>query len=110
MEAFNFIQFKTVMNISDIDEATYALILKAVFANLEVQHEIVLDDLTEITSDLVFAIYRHAKYTFDVYKNNIDTLKSTSDASGNKTQYAAEAPTEVLSTYKMYSPVLPAIL
>ena len=110
IEQFSFIQFKTVMNIADIDEPTYALILRAVFANLEVQHEIVVDDLLEITSDLVFAIYRHSKFLFDTYKNNIDTIKSTSDSSGNKTTFEAKTPKDVIATYKMYSPRLPAIL
>lgn len=110
LESFNFVQFKTVMNIADIDEATYALILRGVFARLETQFEIVLDDLTEISADFVFAIYRHAKFIFDTYKNNLDTIKSTSDASGNRTTFDAKAPQDVISTYKMYSPVPPALL
>jgi len=110
LESFNFIQFKTVMGISDIDEPTYALILRAVFDNLETQHEIIIDDLTSITSDLVFSIYRHAKFIFDVHKNNLDTIKSTSDSSGNRTTFDAETPRDIAAVYKMYSPRPPAYL
>lgn len=110
LEQFNFTQFKAVMNIADIDEQTYALILRAVFSNLELRHEIVFDDLTEVKSDLVFAIYRHAKFIFDTYKHNIDTIKNTSDSSGNKTTFNSEAPADVVSTYKMHSPRLTAYL
>jgi len=110
LELFNFIQFKTVMNISDVDEATYALILKAIFDDLEVQHSIIIDTLPSISSNLVFAIFRHAKFIFEVYKNNLDTIEGTSDSSGNKTTFKMDTPKDIVSTYRMYSPEPPAYL
>ena len=110
LESFNFIQFKAIMGISDIDEPTYALILRAVFDNLETEHEILVDDLESITSDLVFAVYRHAKFIFEVHKSNLDTIKSTSDSSGNRTTFEVKTPADVIATYKMYSARPPAYL
>jgi len=104
LEQFNYIQFKTVMNVSDVDEATYGLILRAIFANLEVQHTIIIDELQEVTSDFVYAVYRHAKFIFDTYKGNLDTIKSTSDSSGNRTTYEVKIPMDIRAVYKMHSP------
>lgn len=110
LSQFNFIQFKTVMNIADIDEPSYAIILKAVFDNLLTQYEIDIDTLEVLTYDLVFAIFRHAKFIFEVHHKNLDVIEKTSDASGNKTTFKITVPKEVMATYKMYSPVAPAIL
>ena len=110
LEHFSFSQFKAVMSVSDIDEPTYALILRAIFAQLQVQYEISIEASTSITSDMVFAIYRHAKFLFEVHNGNLDVLESVSDSSGNKTKYKVKVPIDIASTYKMYSPVAPALL
>lgn len=110
LEQFNFIQFKAVMNIADIDEPTYALILRAVFANLKIQYLIDVETLTSISDDMVYAIYRHSAFLFDIYKNNLDTIKSVSDTSGNRTSYQIDTPVAVISIYKMYAEIPPAYL
>jgi hypothetical protein len=110
LEHFSFTQFKVVMAIADIDEATYALILRAIFDQLLIQYEIDLSKATSISFDLTFAIYKHAKHLFEVHKNNLSVLDSVADSAGNRTSYKISIPTEVMSTYKMYSPVPLAII
>ena len=110
LSQFSFTQFKTVMDIADIDEPTYALILRAIFDTIDTQHEIVIDDLGVITNDLIYAIYRHAKFVFEVQKNKLDIISKTADSSGNRTTFIVEVPTEVRSVYRMYSPSGPAFL
>ena len=107
---FSLIQFKTVMKIADIDEATYSMILRAIFDNLNTQYDIDVDNLTEITFDFTLAVYRHAKFLFELLDKNLDVIDKTSDTSGNKTTFNAQPPKEVCSVYKMYSPVAPALL
>ena len=110
LSQFSFTQFKTVMDVADIDEPTFALILRAIFDTLNTQHEIVIDELEEITNDLIYAIYKHAKFVFEVQKNKLDIISKTADASGNRTTFKVEIPTEVRSIYRMYSPSGPAFL
>ena len=104
LESFNFTQFKTVMGVSNIDEATYGLILRAIFARLKTVHSIDLNVVTDISEELVYAIYRHAKFIFEVHKGNLDVIKSTADSSGNRTKFDVETPSAVTGIYKMYSP------
>lgn len=110
LSQFNFIQFKLVMSVADIDETLYAFLLRNVFAMLNTQYSIDVDALTEIEDDLVFAIYRHVRFLYEVEKNNLDTIDKVSDPSGNKTTFKAMLPIEVRAAYKMYSTNLPAFL
>jgi len=110
LSQFNFIQFKTVMDIADIDEATYGIILRSIFGSLLKIHRIDVDILEEMTYDFIYAIYRHAKFIFDTQKNKLDTIKQMTDISGNKTTFEVETPLDIISVYKMYSPVAPAFL
>jgi len=110
LSQFSFVQFKTTMSVSDIDEPTFALILRSIFANLLVQYDIDIDTVTEMTYDFSFAIFRHAKFIFEVQKQNLDVIQKTSDASGNRTTFKVQTPKDVISVYKMYSPILPALL
>jgi len=110
LELFGFTQFKTVMNVSDIDEPTYALILKGIFAYLMMVHEIDVDNLTEITDDFIYAIYRHATYMHYIQATNAMNTQTASDASGNRVVFDVKPPKDIISVYKMYSPVPPALL
>jgi len=110
LSQFSFIQFKTTMGIADVDEPSYALILKSIFDTLLTQFSIDIDSVTEITYDFTFAIYRHAKFIHEVSKKNLDVINKVADSSGNRTEYKNVIPKEIISTYKMYSPIPPASL
>jgi len=110
LEQFSFAQFKAVMGVTEIDEPTYALILRAIFDNLLIQFDIDIDAATEITFDFTYAIYRHAKFIFEVQKQNLDVIEKTSDPSGNRTTFKVQIPIELIAVYKMYSPIEPALL
>jgi len=110
-EQFSFSQFKIVMNIAEVDEPTYALLLRAVFKHTFKFYSIDLDDEdAEFPAELVFNIYRHAKYLFDTNKGNLDTVSSVSDSSGNRTSFKGSLPKEITMVYKAYSPEPPAYL
>ncbi len=110
LSQFNFIQFKAVMDVADIDDTTYVVILRSIFAYLLKAHRIDIDNLDELTYDLIYAVYRHAKFIFETQKNKLDTISQMTDASGNKTTFEVETPSDVISVYKMYSAVPPAFL
>lgn len=112
LSQFSFVQFKAVMGIADIDEPTYSLILKSIFDILNTQYDIDINASTALTltHDMVYAIYRHAKFIFEMQSKNLDVVDTVADASGNRTSFKVKVPTDVLSTYKMYSPILPALL
>jgi len=110
LSQFNFTQFKAVMGVSDIDEPTYSLLLRSVFDHIKTVHDIDVDTVASLTYDLVFAIYRHTKFMFEVHNKNLDIIEKTSDTSGNKTEYKVETPKDIISTYRMYSPNAPASL
>jgi len=110
LEQFSFTHFKQVMAVADIDEPTYALILRSVFAHLRTFHNLDIDTRTAIEFDLMYAIYRHAKYIFETYKNNTDIINSVNDPAGNKTTFNRKIPKEISGVYKAYSPEPPAYL
>ena len=110
LSQFNFVHFKNSMGISDMDETAFVLIIRAIFDNLLTQYEIDIDTLNSITYDFTLAVYRHAKFLHEVQKQNLDVIAKTSDASGNRTTFKVEVPKDISATYKMYSPVAPALL
>ena len=108
--AFNFFNFKTLMKVADIDEATYGFIIRSIFLELKDDYGIDIDTLTDVPFDLQLAVFTHAKFIYTVTTDNLHTIKSVSDAAGGRTTYNVELPKEIGWTYKRYSDIPPASL
>lgn len=105
---FNYTTFKSIMDISDISEETYAFILRSVFQYVSKVHTI--DVTGPMTEDLQYAIFMHAKYIYESQVKNTALIASAKDPSGGSVIYNTRLPAIIESTYKMYSPNDPVIL
>jgi len=108
-DKFNFILFKNAMQASDQAEATYSIILRAVFQELKTLYSIDIEEFAEIPDDLVYAIFRHTKYLYDIQENSVDVMGYISSSDSNRVNFSPEFPKEVLNTYRQYSQTAPAI-
>jgi hypothetical protein len=100
---FNFTVFKSVMEVSDIDEGTYSFVLRAVLLYIKRTFGIDLDTYTDVPLDLQYAIFQHAKYLFDYQKKSISTVGIVMDSNGNRVTHRAVPPTASIYVYKEYS-------
>ena len=106
---FNFIVFKEAMNVSDQAEATYSIILRSVFQELKNTYSVDIDSMAEVPADLVYAIFRHVKYLYDVQEHSADVMGYSASSDSNKATYKPEFPKEIINTYRQYSTIPPAI-
>ena len=126
VNTFTFGTFKEVMDISDISEETYAFILRAVFKYVLKVHSIDLEEFVDnevvlavgeeptfipIPEDLQYAVFKHAKYLYEIQVKGVEIIDSVKDSGGNTSRFReAKLPALITSTYRMYSPIEPIIL
>jgi len=111
--SFSFTQFKSVMNISDISEETYSMILKMVFQYVKTVHAIDIDEYEtpdDIPIDLVYAMYSHAKFKYEQQTKSVPTIDSVKNPGGGSVTYSDKFPDIITSTYRMYSPTASVII
>lgn len=123
---FTFGTFKAVMGISDVSEEAYAFILRTVFAYVKKVHsidvtafsdnEVVLAEgelptIITMPEDLQYAMFKHAKFLYEVQVKGSDLVDSVKDSGGNTTRFKDPVlPSVITSTYRMYSPIEPVYL
>lgn len=126
ISTFTFGTFKSVMGVSDVSEEAYAFILRTVFKYALKVHSIDLDEFVdnevvlgvdedptfiEVPEDLQYAVFRHAKYLYEVQTKGVEIVDSVKDSGGNTSKFReAKLPSIITSTYRMYSPIEPIIL
>ena len=109
---FTYTNFKSVMDISDISEGSYAFVMRTVFQYVLKVHRIDVDDPTadDLTEDLQYAMFMHAKFIYETQVKNTAVVSASKDSAGNTVTYATKMPKIIESTYRMYSPIEPVIL
>jgi len=109
---FSYTNFKAVMDISDIAESTYAFVMRTVFQYVLKVHVIDIDNIDpeDITEDLQYAMYLHAKYIYETQVRNTPVVESSKDSGGNTVKYNTKMPSIITSTYRMYSPSEPVLI
>ena len=126
ISTFTFGTFKAVMGINDVSEETYAFLLRTVFKYALKVHSIDLEDYTDnevvlgvgetatviaIPEDLQYAVFKHAKYLYEIQTKGVEIVDSVKDSGGNTSKFReAKLPSIITSTYRMYSPIEPIIL
>lgn len=109
---FTYTGFKSIMDVPDITEETYAFVLRTVFKYVNTVHSIDIDntDSSDISEDLQYAMFIHAKFIYETQIKNASVVSSAKDSAGNSVTYKTELPSIITSTYRMYSPLDPVVI
>ena len=103
-DTFNFIDFRESMGIQEISEAAYGVILRSIATYLNNIYGIEIDADYKVPYDLKYAIYRHAKYLYETQNLNSDVVQTAAESGGNRAIFSPKLPSDIIMTYKFYSP------